>query len=229
MYTSSAPAKERVISLYQEAGSRIARWEGICLPLGWLLFPPSLAFWSAAALEPTNLVMLYLVSVVISAIFLGRGPSLLAAFAGVLAFDFFLVPPYLTLAVSDTQYIITFVVLLVVSLVISTLTTQVREQADAALRRESQTASLYNLGRDLTSATDLDNVLQIIISHIGQAFGREVAIFLPENGHLRLYSSSPGYQPDDNELAVAVWTFEYDQPAAAARILCRLPASAASL
>src|SRR5512133_2493332 len=61
-------------------------------------------------LEPTNLVMLYMASVVISAIFLGRGPSLLAAFASVLAFDFFLVPPYLTLAVSDTQYIITFVV-----------------------------------------------------------------------------------------------------------------------
>jgi len=40
------------------------------------------------SLEPTNLVMLYLVSVVISAIYLGRGPSLLAAITGVLAFDF---------------------------------------------------------------------------------------------------------------------------------------------
>jgi two-component system sensor histidine kinase KdpD len=189
-------------------------------PLGRYLFALGLVALSTVlgvlvrgALEPTNLVMLYLVSVVISAIFLGRGPSLLAALAGVLAFDFFLVPPYLTLAVSDTQYILTFVVLLVVSLVISTLTVQVREQADAAVRRESQTSSLYNLGRDLTSATDLEQVVQIIISHIGQAFGREVAIFLPENGHLRLCSSSPGYQPDDNELAVAVWAFEYDQPA----------------
>jgi two-component system, OmpR family, sensor histidine kinase KdpD len=164
-------------------------------------------------LEPTNLVMLYMASVVISAIYLGRGPSLLAAVAGVLAFDFFLVPPYLTLAVSDTQYIVTFVALLIVSLVISSLTAQGREQAEAAMRRESQTSSLYNLGRDLTSATDLNDVLQIIISNIGQAFGREVAIFLPENGHLRLFSSSPNYQPDENELAVATWAYEYDQPA----------------
>jgi two-component system sensor histidine kinase KdpD len=135
------------------------------------------------------------------------------AFASVLAFDFFLVPPYLTLAVSDTQYIVTFVALLIVSLVISSLTAQSREQAEAALRRESQTSSLYDLGRDLTSATDLKDVLQIIISHIGQAFGREVAIFLPENGHLRLVTSSPNYQPDDNEVAVAVWAYDYDQPA----------------
>ena len=115
-------------------------------------------------LEPTNLVMLYLASVVISAIFLGRGPSLLAAIAGVLAFDFFLVPPYLTFAVSDTQYLITFVMLFVVSLVISSLTARGREQAEAAIRRESQTAALYNLRRDLTSATDLNDVAEIIIS-----------------------------------------------------------------
>ena len=164
-------------------------------------------------LEPANLVMLYLVSVVISAIFLGRGPSLLATILGVLAFDFFLVPPYMTLAVSDTQYFITFIVLFLVSLVISSLTARVREQAEASVRRESQTSALYSLGRDLTSATDLNDVSQIIISHIGQAFGREVAIFLPANGHIRPFASSPGYQPDENELAVAAWAFEHDQPA----------------
>ena len=64
---------------------------------------PAELCWSGASCEPTNLVMLYLAAVVISAIYLGRGPSLLAA-ASVLAFDFFLVPPYLTFAVSDTQY-----------------------------------------------------------------------------------------------------------------------------
>ena len=59
-------------------------------------------------LEPANLVMLYLAGTVIAAIFLGRGPSLLVTILGVLAFDFFLVPPYMTLAVSDTQYLLTF-------------------------------------------------------------------------------------------------------------------------
>jgi two-component system sensor histidine kinase KdpD len=88
-----------------------------------------------------------------------------------------------------------------------------REQAEAAIRRESQTSSLYDLGRDLTSAKDLDGVLQIIISHIGQAFGREVAIFLPENAHLQLFASSPNYQPDENELAVAAWAYDYERPA----------------
>ena len=164
-------------------------------------------------LEPANLVMLYLASTVISAIYLGRGPSLLTAVAGVLAFDFFLIPPYLTFAVSDTQYFITFIALLIVSLVVSSLTARVREQAEAAIQRERQTAALYDLSKDLTSAADLLQVANIIISQIGNAFGRDVAIFLPDNQQLQIFASSPNYQPDENELAVASWAYQHDQPA----------------
>jgi two-component system sensor histidine kinase KdpD len=164
-------------------------------------------------LEPVNLVMLYLAVVVIAAVYLGRGPAFLAAIAGVLAFDFFLVPPYLTLAVSDTEYLLTFVGLFLVSLVVSTLTARVGLQAEAAVRREAQTSELYSLGRDLTSATDLKQVAEIIVAHISQVFGREVAIFIPEGGNLYTFVSSPDYHPGANELAVASWAYDHDQPA----------------
>jgi len=172
-----------------------------------------LSFFVRGNLEPTNLVMLYLVSVVIAAVYLGRGPSLLATITSVLAFDFFLVPPYFTFAVSDTQYIITFIVLFVISLVISSLAARGREQGDAAIQREKQTAALYDLSKDLTSAADLLQVANIIISQIGKAFGRDVAIFLPNNQQLQIFASSPNYQPDQNELAVASWAYEHNQPA----------------
>ncbi len=94
----------------------------------------------APYISPTNLVVIYLLSTVVAAVFLGRGLAILTSILVVLAFDFFFVPPSLTLAVSDTEYILTFFGLLSVSLVISYLTAQVREQADAAQRREAQTA-----------------------------------------------------------------------------------------
>ena len=158
--------------------------------------------------EPANLVMIYLAIVVASAVYLGRGPSLLAAITGVLAFDFFLVPPYLTFGVTDTQYFLTFIGLLAVSVIVSTLTARVREQAEAAIQREARATALYNLGRDLTSVTDLEQVARIVISHINEVFGREVAIFLPETGGVRAFASSPGYAPAENELAVANWVYE---------------------
>ncbi|EKD88757.1 MAG: hypothetical protein ACD_34C00365G0001, partial [uncultured bacterium] len=164
-------------------------------------------------LEPTNIVMLYLASTVAAAVYLGRGPALLTSFLGVLAFDFFLIPPYLTFAVTDTQYFITFIGLFLVSLVVSTLTARTQEQAEAAIQREAHTSALYTLGKDLTSATDLHQVAEIVINHISQVFGRDVVIFLPENGKLRMFAATAEYSPDANEMAVATWSFEHDQPA----------------
>jgi two-component system sensor histidine kinase KdpD len=165
----------------------------------------------APYISPTNLIVVYLLSIVLAAIFLGRGPAILASILSVFAFDYFFVPPQLTLAVSDTEYILTFFGLLAVSLVISYLTTQVHDQAEAAQRREAQTAALYELGRDLTAAIGLEAVARTIIDHIGITFSREVAIFLERNGELKLYMASPGLTVAENDLAVATWAFEHGQ------------------
>ncbi len=53
-------------------------------------------------LAPTNLAMLYLVTVILAAVFLGRGPSILVSVVGVLAFDFFFTDPRLTFTVYDS-------------------------------------------------------------------------------------------------------------------------------
>jgi two-component system, OmpR family, sensor histidine kinase KdpD len=167
----------------------------------------------APFISPTNLVVIYLLSTVVAAIFLGRGPAILTSILSVAAFDYFFVPPHLTLAVSDTEYLLTFLGLLAVSLVISYLTAQVREQADSAQKREAQTAALYELGRDLTAAIGLQAVAKTIIEHIGQIYSREVALFLPENNALKLYMASQDLSVAENEVAVANWAFEHYQQA----------------
>src|SRR6185369_7760024 len=64
-------------------------------------------------LAPTNMVMAYLLVVVLAALRLGQKPAIVTAILGVLAFDFFFVPPRLTFAVADSEYLITFVALFV--------------------------------------------------------------------------------------------------------------------
>jgi two-component system sensor histidine kinase KdpD len=141
-------------------------------------------------------------------------PSLLVSFLSVLAFDFFFVPPFLTFAVSDTEYILTFIVLFVVGLVISQLTTRVREQAEVAMRREADTATLYALSRDLSIAEGLDEVIHAISENVSQTFGREVMIFMPgrsESEGLTPYLPNPNIILDSNEAAVAAWSFQHGQ------------------
>lgn len=105
---------------------------------------------------PTNLVMLYLLAVVVAAIWWGLGPSVFVAAWGVLSFDFLFVPPRFTLAIHDLEYIVTFIVMFVVGLVISTLTVRMRQQAEEARQvqvlRETeklQTALFNSISHDL--------------------------------------------------------------------------------
>ena len=167
-------------------------------------------------IAPANLVMLYLAAVLVAAIYLGRGPSILASVLSVLVFDFFLIEPRLTLAVNDTEYLITFLGLLVVGLVISELATRAREQARAALQREAQTAALYALSRDLAAAGDLEGILQTVVAHIGETFGRASIVLLPEASEqhsLARQAGSPGFRLEEEEQEVATWAFQHGQPA----------------
>ena len=164
-------------------------------------------------ISPTNLVVIFLLAVVVAAVYLGRGPSILVSILGVVAFDYFFVPPHLTLAVANTEYLLTFIGLLAVGLVISQLTVQVREQAEAVQQREAETVELYELGRDLTVASDLEAVAQAAIAHVGQTFGREVAVFLPVKNTLNVYAASQGLSISENDQAVADWVYEHGQVA----------------
>jgi two-component system sensor histidine kinase KdpD len=103
-------------------------------------------------LAPTNLAMVYLLGVVAIAARYERGPAMACALLGVLAFDFFFVPPVFTLRIHDTQYIVTGLALLVVGIVISTLAARARAATQAALlAREEQLRNslLASLSHDL--------------------------------------------------------------------------------
>lgn len=164
-------------------------------------------------LEPTNLVMVYLLAVVVAAVRLGRRPAMLTAFLGVLAFDFFFVPPHITFVVADTQYLITFAGLLIVGLVISSLVARAQERAEVIRVREIQTASLYYLSRDLAAAADSVTVLRAVIRNVEEALNATATIFLPEGERLEQLATSDGLVLDSKEQAVADWAFRNRQPA----------------
>ena len=167
-------------------------------------------------ISPANLVMFYLLAVVVASYFLGRGPSILAAILSVLVYDFFFVPPHLTFVVADTQYLLTFLGLLVVSLVISQLTAEVSDRAEAAQQREADTAALYALSRDLAAAEGLEAILRLFLGHVSQAFGRDAVVFLADPGRkevLQPYTYNENFHVGESEAAVADWVYRHGQPA----------------
>lgn len=132
-----------------------------------------------ANLELANVAMMFLAAVVVSALWLGRGPAIFAAVAGVAAFDFFFVPPRLNFAVSDVQYLLTFVVMAAVGVIVGTLAARSREQTAGARDRERRTAALYALSRELAGAADARQVAVTATRHLHDTFACDAILALP--------------------------------------------------
>ena len=129
-------------------------------------------------LAEANVVMVFLAAVAYVAYRLGRGPAVLASVAAVLVFDFFFVPPRHTLAVADTEYALTFAVMLAIGLVISTLTSRLKSQVDGSRLREHRTSALYHLGRQLSSLSGDIFLVAAAGKQIAEIYDGEVAIYL---------------------------------------------------
>ncbi|WP_179401762.1 DUF4118 domain-containing protein [Burkholderia guangdongensis] len=183
-----------------------------------------------AHLDLTNLVMLYLLGVVFSAVRLGRGPGVLQSFLSVAAFDFFFVPPRMSFSVSDTQYLLTFFGMLLTSLVISHLTSSLTREADLAQRRERRTGAMYAMARELAAALTNEQIVEIGSRHVSEVFRARVAILLPDSAdqvRQKLEEPDAAITLTGGDLDNDVGQWVYDQQKPAGRGTDTLPATKA--
>jgi len=164
-----------------------------------------------------NIVMVFLLGVLLTASGYGRSAGIIASVASVLCFDFFFVPPRLSFSVSDGQYVITFAVMLLIALVTSGLTSEIRDRVEASRLRERRTESLYRLSRQLAGATGSEFLVAMAGRQISEIVGGEVVMLLPNaHGALEIHvgqQTSVARNPKDQ--IVAQWVFDHEQRAGA--------------
>ena len=163
-----------------------------------------------------NLVILYMLAVVFSALRWGRWPALVSAVLSALLFDYFFVPPYRSVAVTDIWYSITLFSLLAVGFLVSILTASAREEARLARKREAHTAALYAFTESLADAGSLEQIVEAIGQHIRDTFQRPLVLLLPERGGLAARFLSDAFILDEGEKTAAAWVFQNGQAARAA-------------
>jgi two-component system, OmpR family, sensor histidine kinase KdpD len=167
----------------------------------------------AAHFDRSNIVAIFILTVVLIAVRFGRGAAALAAVLSVCSFDFFFVPPRFSFAVSDVQYVLTFIIMLAVGLITGQLTAGLRFQARVAGHREERAGSLYEIARDLSGAVQIDEVVRISDASIERTFRASAALLLPNTAG-QLAMTSPRTDTALNvDIAIAQWAFEKGQPA----------------
>ncbi|CAG9252938.1 DUF4118 domain-containing protein [Paraburkholderia caribensis] len=181
-------------------------------------------------IDLANLVMLYLLGVIFTAVRLGRGPGVMLSFLSVAAFDFFFVPPRMSLSVSDTQYLLTFLGMLLTSLVIGHLTSSLRREASVARRREQRTGAMYAMARELAAALTTEQIVGIGSRHVSEVFRARVAVLLPDSADQvkqKVDDPDETIMLDAATLDVDVGQWVYDQQKPAGHGTDTLPAAKA--
>jgi two-component system, OmpR family, sensor histidine kinase KdpD len=172
--------------------------------IGWLM---------SGQFELVNIVMLYLLGVVFVAARFGREASIMTSILSVLAFDFFFVTPLYTFSVEDAQYLVTFVIMLLVGIIISHLTSDMRSQTKIAAHRERRANVLYALSEELAISRTVTDTVKVAVRHIQAEFGGANVILFPvEDGRIAYPLDQPLPESLRScDLSVAQWVFDHDQ------------------
>ncbi|MBS0286801.1 MAG: sensor histidine kinase KdpD [Proteobacteria bacterium] len=166
-------------------------------------------------LEPETVLMMYLAGVVIVATSSERGTAVFTALLAVICYNFFFIHPYYNFRAYHLRDLVTLAVLLLTGLVISTLTSRLRQQHLVTRQREKYISELYDLSRKLIITPGKSKIAKVVSHHIGEIFDCAATVWAPdEQGNLEIISH-PGIKAELKEESVALWVYKHKQEAGA--------------
>ncbi|MRR24280.1 DUF4118 domain-containing protein, partial [bacterium] len=157
--------------------------------------------------QAVSFVLLFLVSIL--AIFFGTGPVLLAAILSAIIWDLIFIPPQFTLYIENPIDILLLVMFFIIALLNGVLTSRTRRQGKKIRIREERTNALYQLTRDLSAISGIEQVTSIASAYILKYFHLDCHIFLRNNaGTIDLQTNSDSDRIlSGNEKSIAEWVF----------------------
>ncbi len=186
----------------------------LCTLIGWLFYTHHFM--------QINIITVYILGVLVisnqtgSRIY-GLGSSVLS----VLAYNYFFIEPRFTFTAYGADYPVTFLIMLIASLITSSLTMRVRQQAREAAVNAHRTGVLLETSRKLQRENEFDKIAEKSSQQLSKLLNLPVIFYPAANGELQkpLVCNTDASNPipevytEEEEYAVAVWTFRNRKPA----------------
>ncbi|MGC8541494.1 MAG: ATP-binding protein [Phycisphaerae bacterium] len=167
-------------------------------------------------LSNINVIMFYLLGVIWISARYSRLVGIITVVGSVALFDFTVVPPYYSFAVSDTQYLLTFAAMMATGIYISMLATRLRNQESLARSRQQHVEMLLKSSRELIVCSDHKTLLKVSVQHVTDFFASPAGVIvLGAAGRPAVAYASPELALDEKELGVADWVIRHGEKAGA--------------
>lgn len=166
----------------------------------------------AVGIGEQNIIMIFILSVLMVSRFTdGYLYGVLASVLSVLTFNFFFVEPYYTFNAIQVGYPITFLIMLIVALLTSTVMVRSKTQARLAVEHEHQTRVLYEINKQLLMTRESSDVAELIVEAVRSLLNRPVILYLDDP--LEQVREAPAKSAEisglnsSDEQAVAHWSY----------------------
>ena len=174
-------------------------------------------------LREANIITVYILGVLLTAIWTnGHLYGALASLLSVISFNFFFTVPRFTLAANDPDYPVTFLIMLVASVISNTLATRVKKQARQSAQKAYYMELLINSNQKLQQGRDEQEIIQIAAEQVSALLDRPVLYALAMKGQELSFQVSPQSEANKQlsamtpeEKGVADWVIKNNKHAGA--------------
>jgi two-component system sensor histidine kinase KdpD len=173
----------------------------------------SIAWIFRELLIPSNILLIYLLGVFFVAIQFGLFSSIIASLSSAAAFAFFFAPPIFSLKIYDFDNLLGLSIMLVVAVMTSNLTENLRVKSKLIENKEHKASALYQLSKDLSEAKTEKEITISAVIHIYSEFKKlNIFLFPDNNGKLYYPNETPlNISLQGVDLNVANWVFNHGQ------------------
>lgn len=152
-----------------------------------------------------NLSLVFVLPVVFAAVLFGWGPSLTAAVAGALAYNYFLIEPRYTFRVADPANVWALVLLVIVGGVVSAVAGLSRRRAVQALEAAGQAQALNALAHALVGESGRAGLAERSAAALAALFHAPAVVLLDDGETLIPHGLAGGATVNEADLEAARW------------------------
>jgi two-component system sensor histidine kinase KdpD len=189
--------------------------------------------------DPSSLVYIYLIATIVSALLFGVWPSIFTSIISLLTYDFFFMEPRYSFSINDPKEIINLLIFLFTAIIVGQLVKVVKKQNIALQLRLERVVLIEEMSKEFLILPPLEQLVEGLatfsqetmntlaflrttilndISNLTTKYVQKVinvpcfVLFRAKGGDLQLWSrSSPDLEINQNDLAVAHWSFSHGE------------------
>ncbi len=135
-----------------------------------------------AGLRDANIITVYILGVLVTSIWTqGHLYGAIASFINVFAFNFFFTNPQFSFEAIDSDYPVTFAIMLIASIITSTLAIRVKKQARLAAQKAYSMELLLSSSQKLQQGKDEEKIISLAAEQLSKLLERPILYALAKN------------------------------------------------